>query len=261
MYQDRHLQSGFSQVNPSHDKTRMKKQTVAYFAGCSANFFEPEIGKTVVRILRENGLTPAFPDQTCCGAPELLYGDKKSFIKNAEVNLRRLGDLNADIVTACSTCALVIRQEYPNLIGTQQAASVAKRTFDIIDYLAMLEATCTLNTDLRPVGLSVAYHAPCHLKALDSDIIGRRLRLMRKIPGLTITEISRGCCGMGGTFGIRRSHYELSMAIGQPLFEAIRESGSDIAATECFGCRLQIRHGTRMKVTHPVLIMGKAYGF
>jgi glycerol-3-phosphate dehydrogenase subunit C len=248
-------------MNQNPDNGLKTDRIVAYFVGCTANFVEPEIGKAMVRVLRKNGLKPILPDQTCCGAPELLHGDRKAFIKKAEVNLRRLGDLNADIVTACSTCALMIRHEYPNLIGTQEASAVAKRTFDIIDYLAMRDTSCTLNKDLLPVSISVAYHAPCHLKALGADIVGRRLRLMRIIPGLIINEISRGCCGMGGTFGIRRSHYRHSMAIGQPLFEAIRNSQSDVAATECFGCKLQIVHGTRMEVIHPILIMEKAYGF
>jgi glycerol-3-phosphate dehydrogenase subunit C len=261
MYRDQHLQNGFIRMNLNPDDMLKKDQRVAYFVGCTANFVEPEIGKAVVRVLKKSGLTPMFPDQTCCGAPELLHGDKKSFIKNAEANLRSLADLNADIVTACSTCAFMLRHEYPNLIGTQEAVTVAERTFDIIGYLSMREASCSLNTDLRPVALSVAYHAPCHLKALGRDIIARRLRFMRKIPGLTVHEISRGCCGMGGTFGIKRSHYELSMAIGGPLFEGVLQSGSDVAATECFGCKLQIRHGTRMEVIHPILIMEKAYGF
>ncbi len=238
----------------------MKKQAVAYFAGCTANFVEPEIGKAVVRVLRKNGITPLLPDQMCCGAPELLRGDRKLFIKNAAFNLQSLSEQDVDIVTACSTCALMIRHEYPSLIGTQTAMDIAKRTYDIIDYLAMREASIPLNADLRPLALSVAYHAPCHLKALGREIIGRRLRLMRKIPGLAVHEISRGCCGMGGTFGIKRSHYEQSMAIGQPLFEAIRNSGSDVAATECFGCKIQIRQRTGMNVMHPIIILEQAYG-
>jgi len=134
------------------------------------------------------------------------------------------------------------------------------RTYDIMEYLAGLRGRNAMNTAFHPVTLSILYHAPCHLKVLEQELVDSRLELLRLIPGLTVTHIDRGCCGMGGTFGFKRSNYPASMTIGQALFQGIRESAPDLVVTECPGCKLQIEQGTGLSVSHPILIMKQAYG-
>ena len=83
---------------------------------------------------------------------------------------------------------------------------------------------------------------------------------MGLIPGLSVSRVDRGCCGMGGTFGVKRDNYARSMTIGRSLFEEVRRLAPDLVATECPGCELQIEQGTGSAVTHPILIMKEAYG-
>ncbi len=232
---------------------------VAYFAGCAANFLDPRIGQAVVRVLRRNGLNPVFPEQDCCGIAELFRGNLKAFHKRAVFHVRSLAAAGADVVTACSTCALALKQEVPRLVGTQEAETVSRRTYDILEYLGILEARGALDADFQPMDLRLLYHAPCHLKALGREGVQNRIRLLRRIPGLAVEEIDRGCCGMAGTFGLKASNYERSVEIGRPLFEAIREAAPDRVVTDCFACKLQIEEGTGLAVTHPVLVLEEAY--
>lgn len=236
------------------------KKKIAYFAGCTANYVDPEVGKSTIEVLKKLGFEPLLLDEKCCGIPHLAAGNLRALLRHAEFNVRSLAGADCDIVTACTSCGLAIKRDYPRYLKSSEAEEVSRRTYDIMEYLAILKASNALNTDFHPVDLSVVYHAPCHLKVLGEELIDRRLEFMRLIPGLSVNRIERGCCGMGGAFGSKRSHYAKSMEIGQGLFEGIAESAPDLVITECPGCELQIRQGTGLAVTHPIEIAKQAYG-
>lgn len=239
---------------------KMSKKVI-YFAGCAANYIEPDIGKATVQVLQKNGLEPIFPDQKCCATPKLANNDEQGFLKNAEFNIYSLSKYDCDIVTACTSCALTLKREYPNMLRETKTQIVAKQTYDIMEYLVLLQAQKMLNTSFQSVDLKLLYHSPCHLKIFGKELVEGRLRLLRKIPGIRMESLKTGCCGMGGTFGFKSSNYEMSMAIGQPLFEEIMRSSHDMVVTECPTCKMQIEQGTGMRVIHPVKIVEQAYGF
>lgn len=233
---------------------------IIYFAGCTANYIDPDVGKATIRVLQENGLEVIFPAQKCCATPNLAYGDVSGFIKHAVFNVNSLAESGCDIVTACTSCALTIKREYPKLLKNQVAETVALRTYDVMEYLAILKTQNILNMTFHPTNLNTLYHIPCHLRVLGKELVDSRIKLMRLIPGITIAELDRGCCGMGGTFGMKSSNYEMSMAIGQAVFKEIKQLSPDIVVTECPGCKMQIEHGTGIMVTHPIIIVKQAYG-
>jgi Fe-S oxidoreductase len=230
---------------------------VAYFAGCTTNYNEPEVGEAVVEILEKLGMRPVFPEQRCCSLAQLVAGRPKAFRKDAEFNVRSLAAPGSDVVTACSTCAAAIKRDYPKWLRKPEAIAVTERTHDIMEYLVRHGERKGL-PEFEPVELSLAYHAPCHLVALGEELIERRLGLLRSIPGLTVTRVDRGCCGMGGTFGMKCCNYETSMEIGEALFAALEELGSDMVISECPACRSQIAHGTGLPVIHPIMIIRRA---
>jgi glycerol-3-phosphate dehydrogenase subunit C len=236
------------------------EKRIAYFAGCVVNHVDPEVGQSTIRVLRKKGYRPTLLDEKCCGIPQLAVGNLREFLKHAEFNVRAMVEADCDIVTACTSCAMTIKHDYPKYMKSEAARKVSERTYDVMEYLAVLERDNALDTDLHAVNLSLVYHAPCHLRALGEGLVERRLKLLRSIPGLSTVWLERGCCGMGGTFGTKRSGYSMSMRIGQPLFQGIAELAPDLVATDCPGCQLQIQHGTGLTTVHPIQVLAQAYG-
>lgn len=228
---------------------------IAYFSGCYANYNDPQIGQALATVLARQGYEVFMPPQTCCGLPAIANGDLDSAYRKAQYNISSLQeviDSGMDIITTCTSCAMVLRSEYKDLFSIQGAKEVAARVYDFGEFLLQLYEQGVLNADFREQALSLAYHAPCHLKALGIGLPG--LEVLRLL-GVKIHELDAGCCGLAGTYGFKREKYETSMDIGKPLFQAIARSGADRVVTECPMCKVRIEHATGTRVVHPVTII------
>ncbi|MFC1995065.1 heterodisulfide reductase-related iron-sulfur binding cluster [Chloroflexota bacterium] len=237
-----------------------EEKKIVYYPGCFVNYWDPQIGEAVVHILEKNGFRVIVPKHQCCGVARVGYGDFKGACKEATRLVDRLFTLSEqgyDIVTACPSCSLAIKEDYPFLLNSQKAKLVSERTCFLSQYLNELHEKGELNTNFNRMSLSVAYHTPCHLKTQGLD--GASIKLMTLIPGLHAIDLDRGCCGMAGTAGFKHRYYESSMSIGRALFERIQEIGVQVVATDCAGCKIQIEQATAVEVIHPIVILDRAY--
>ncbi|HLG22925.1 MAG TPA: anaerobic glycerol-3-phosphate dehydrogenase subunit C [Candidatus Manganitrophaceae bacterium] len=232
---------------------------VALFHTCYVNYNDPDIGKAAVQVLEKNNIEVVSPDQLCCGMPYFDIGDIESAKKKARLNIRFLQksiDAGCDIVAPMPTCSLMLKKEYPALLG-DEAISVSKQTFDLCEYLMRLNAEGKLSKDFKnPVG-KVSYQIPCHLR--DQNIGYKSRDLMKLIPGTTIDVIEK-CSAHDGTWGIKKEYFDDSMRTAKPLFKAIEEGRPDVVATDCPLAGMQILQGTGKKPLHPIQILKKAYG-
>jgi len=233
---------------------------IVYYPGCFNNYWAPQTGKAAVRILERNGFRVTVPEHRCCGIARMAYGDLDGARKAADKLVSELFVLveqGHDIVTDCPSCALAIKDEYPFLLNSKKAESVSGHTRFFSRFLNDLHQAGKLDTGFGQLPLSIAYHAPCHLRAqgLGDDSV----TLMSLIPGLRVTELNRGCCGMAGTAGFRHRYYESAMRIGQALSERIEEVDVQMVATDCGGCKLQIEHLADVEVVHPLTLLERAY--
>ena len=102
-------------------------------------------------------------------------------------------------------------------------------------------------------------HGHCHQKSLIG--VGKCAEMLRLIPGVKVNVIPSGCCGMAGSFGYEKEHYETSMAVGEMvLFPAVRKAAMDpekkvLVAAPGTSCRHQIMDGTGVKALHPIEIL------
>jgi glycerol-3-phosphate dehydrogenase subunit C len=161
------------------------------------------------------------------------------------------------LVASAASCGLAIKTDWPELLGAPGEA-VAARTVDIHELLLQLHAAGELDLDLPPLGLRVAYHEPCHLKA-QPGATGTPAKLLSLLPGVTLTPLADSCCGIAGTFGMKEQNYELSMTMGRPLFDELRQAAPDLVATGCGTCQMQVKQGTGLPVAHPVKLLWDAY--
>ncbi|MGH2524109.1 MAG: heterodisulfide reductase-related iron-sulfur binding cluster, partial [Anaerolineales bacterium] len=86
------------------------------------------------------------------------------------------------------------------------------------------------------------------------------LDLFALIPGLRVIEMTADCCGIAGTYGLKREKYQIAMDVGRKLFDDIRSARPDVTACDSETCRWQIVHGTGVRAVHPVQLLAQAYG-
>ncbi|MCB0445913.1 MAG: FAD-binding oxidoreductase, partial [Gelidibacter sp.] len=104
----------------------------------------------------------------------------------------------------------------------------------------------------------IKFHGHCHQKALSSQASSFAVLNLPK--NYKVTIIPSGCCGMAGSFGYEKEHYDVSMQIGeQTLFPAVRNVSNDvIISANGTSCRHQIKDGTQREAKHPITILKEA---
>jgi len=151
--------------------TASDKPKVALFHTCIVNYNEPGIGKAAVGVLHRNGCDVADPaGQGCCGMPYLDGGRLDAALQHFRDNLKTLLPYvrqGYDVVVPEPTCGMMLKKEYIDHLKDEereQARELAKRVFDLSEYLVKLNAEGKLSRDFKLKVGKVAYHQPCHLK-------------------------------------------------------------------------------------------------
>jgi len=238
-----------------------RDRTVVYYPGCYANFTDPDLGWAVVEILERNGFQVLVPDHVCCGVASFPYGAKELARRYACHALEVLGPMAREghtILVSCPSCGMALERDFPHLLPeSDDARLVAAQTQDASAFLWALHRQGKLDTGFDPLELRLGYHTPCHLRV--RDLGPENLRLLELIPGMEPVDIDRGCCGLAGSFGMRRGHRDESREIGRFLFGELASPSYDLGITNCAGCEMQMRAGSGREVTHPLKLLWQAY--
>jgi Fe-S oxidoreductase len=235
---------------------------VALFATCSVNYNDVEAGKAAAFVLGKNGIDVVMPPQECCGMPKLDGGLVHAAAAQARRNVERLWPLVRDgytVVVPGPTCAFMMKNEWPELLRTDEARRVAAATRDLSEYLIGLKAAGKLSTDF-PVKLgTVAYHVPCHLKAQN---IGLPSKELLALAGARIEVIDR-CSGVDGTWGLKHAYYDMSVKVADKLMTRVNdaEKAWDAVVSDCPLSGLTIAERSRYTPEHPIVALARAYGY
>lgn len=238
-------------------------QKVVYFHGCATNYYEPWIGKAAIEVLEHNGFDVILAEQNCCGLPLLSNGAFKQAAGYHRRNVKKLlpyVQQGIPIVGTSTSCTLTLKEEAPELLGLHEEAVklVAAGTYDIFEFLRMRLEEGNLKTDFTPIERTLPYHPPCQLRA---HRVGRpALDVLEEVPGLRLRESTNDCCGIAGTYGVKREKYDIGMKVGAGLFDFVRDSESDLALCDSETCRWQITHGSGIASQHPIELLRAAYG-
>jgi glycerol-3-phosphate dehydrogenase subunit C len=252
----------FQRWSRSH-RSPVTDRLVVYFHGCGTNYYEPGVGEMTVRVLEHNGFHVVVPPQDCCGLPLQSNGNfeaARAYVRRLVANLAPYARRGLPIVANSTSCGLMLKREAREILGVEDedVQVVSEATYDVCEFLLLLHEHRELRTDLQPLSLTVPYHAPCQQRGHG---IGKpALDLLALIEDLRVIELDADCCGIAGTYGLKKEKYEISMAVGKPLFTALREAQGDVAACDSETCRWQIEHGSGVHAVHPVELLHRAYG-
>lgn len=237
-----------------------RRVPVALLVDTFTEYNAPAAGIAATLVLEAFGyrVTPVMG--YCCGRPMISKGLLDRAAANARTNIAVLTDIidrGIPVVGLEPSCLLTFRDEYPDMVAGADARRVAQNAFlldEFLDSSRRHPAEVTLQTIPR----KVLFHGHCHQKALVGS--APSLQLLRRIPGLQVEEANSGCCGMAGSFGFEKEHYDVSIKIAeQRLAPAIRALSPDsLVVAAGISCRQQIAHTTGREALHPAEVVARA---
>ncbi len=241
---------------------RPTRGAVVFFHGCAGGYFEVETSKKSIEVLEYLGYEVIVPKQGCCGLAQQsngLFDQATASVLKLCDDLRAAGrDLT--IVSSSGSCTGMLKHEAHEIMGVtaESLKDVATRVRDMMEFLLDLHEAGELPTDFASVEMTVPYHAPCQLK---SQGMGKpALEVLRLIPGLTVVDSEKVCCGIAGTYGLKKEKYDIAQAVGKPLFDMVRATNPDLALCDTETCRWQISQSSGVQTEHPIWMIHKAYG-
>jgi glycolate oxidase iron-sulfur subunit len=236
-------------------KNVKKSGRIAIFAGCNVNYFYPHLGYSLSNVLLTKGYeVVVFKGEECCGAPLRSMGLEDEASDMARRNLDHFNKVRADaIISLCPTCTMVIRDQYPIIVG-----DTISNIMDINEFLIKFNFI----DDLETIPGVVTYHDPCHL----SHGLGIReepRKILNAIKGIEYREMKHAdeCCGFAGLFSMQFK--DMANTIGMKKIENISNTSADTVVTSCPGCIMQLeslckKAHLRINIKHMVEVVDEA---
>ncbi len=239
-----------------------KSRAVYLFNDEFTNLYDVEIGKKAIELLNDLGYEVRLINDLQSGRTFLSKALLDQAVKIAKQNVSNISNIVSEqtpLLGIEPSAILTFRDEYIDLLRGEEKAKakqLAKNVYLIEEFLENEIQTGNITSEqFSTREIKIKLHGHCQQKAM----IGNQaiVNCLSVLKNATIEELPSGCCGMAGSFGYEKEHYDLSMKIGElVLFPAIRESNADtIIAALGTSCRHQIADGTGTKALHPIEIL------
>ncbi len=246
------------------EATEQTRGQVALFATCYGTFNEPHLGADLIAVFEHNGIPVKLADDTrCCGKSKLELGDFDSIAVAKDANvatLVALVDQGWDIVAPIPSCVLMFKQELPLMFPDDpRVQKVRDAIYDPFEYLMLRHKAGKLRTDFRQSLGKIGYHAACHLRVQN---IGLKTRdLLKLIPDTEVETVER-CSGHNGTYAVKSEFHDISMKIGRPVANRIKQLEANHYSSDCPMEGHQIENGLESgrEPEHPMRLLRIAYG-
>jgi FAD/FMN-containing dehydrogenase/Fe-S oxidoreductase len=235
------------------------------FADCFTRWFEPEIPRAALKVLRAAGKRVAIARDAigqggtrplCCGRTYLAAG----LVDKARAEARRtIAALKGRPVVGLEpSCLLTLRDEYPALLKGPETDDLAQRALLFEEHLAREKKAGRLSLKLKQVAPRAWLHGHCHQKAF--GLVGGVAEVLALVPGLGVESIESSCCGMAGSFGYEAEHYQASLRMAElSLLPAVRAAApGDLIVADGTSCRHQIADGAGRKALHAAEVLERA---
>jgi Fe-S oxidoreductase len=237
-----------------------RRRTVVLLDDCFTTFNEPDIGRAAVRVLEAAGYHVELAGLACCCRPVIskgFLGQARALVRaQAPALARRVAD-GTPVLGLEPSCVLTLADEWPELAPGPETKRVAAAAELADAWLARELQAGRCELGLLPRPQRCVLHGHCHQKALRGT--GGTAALLRRLPGLDVTVLDAGCCGMAGSFGFEREHYDMSVKIaGLALLPALAAAPEATVVAPGTSCRHQIKDLAGRRALHPLEVVADA---
>jgi iron-sulfur cluster protein len=262
----RTLVESASRRNTARLEPRQGVARAVLFADVFTNYGLPERGLATLRVLRAMNVdvvvSDSLPEGRAAVSQGLLASAAKYACKAAAYLEGFLRD-KRDIVVVEPSSLAVFRRDGKHLFASEeQFERLRASTFEPVEYVARVLARSQrspgeiFDISRSPVGKRLFFHSHCQQKTIGC---AEQTEMLLRSLGFDVATSSVECCGMAGSFGYKKDFYEVSMAVGEDLFQQVRtaENGGEPRALVASGtsCTEQLRAGLHRKVIHPVELL------
>ena len=227
------------------------------------NHLDTQIGVDAIELLRALNYEVKLINNAESGRSFLSKGLLEQAKDVANKNVSIFKDLitsETPLIGIEPSAILTFKDEYLKLADDKTSAeALSKNTFLIEEFIQQeIELGNIKPEQFTLEAKTIKFHGHCHQKAMSNQLSSFTVLNLPK--NYKVTIIPSGCCGMAGSFGYEKEHYEVSMQIGeQTLFPAVRKAPNDtIIAANGTSCRHQIKDGTNRDAKHPITILREA---
>ena len=258
---ERTLQKWYTDHN-NYTKPKFDNKKLYLFCDEFTNYNDAHIGITAIRLLEKLGYEVVIPAHEESGRAWLSKGLIRKAQKIANKNIEVLSGIISEktpLIGIEPSAILTFRDEYPDLAfdkNVEAAKQLAKQVFFIDEFLAWeIDNGNITQEQFTKEKRDIQLHGHCQQKSVSS--IDVSVKVLSLPENYTVQTIPSGCCGMAGSFGYEKEHYDLSMQIGElVLLPTVRKQSEDtIIAAPGTSCRHQIKDGTGKKALHTVEIL------
>ena len=235
--------------------------SVVLFNDTFTNYNDPQIGIAAAGVLDAAGVGVRLERHGCCGRPLISTGLLDQARTLAQTNtdaLYEAASRGERILFLEPSCLSAVREDAPALLrgeAQRRAQTVADACMLFEDYVEREWAAGRLALDLEKGPSTIVLHGHCHQKAM--GLVGSAKALLSRIPSSTVVDLDSGCCGMAGSFGYSKDHYNVSQQIGERrLLPAARElKPGDVLVAAGTSCRHQVAHFAGVSAQHPAVLI------
>jgi len=234
---------------------------VVLFNDTFTNYNHPDVGLAAARVLDAAGIGVRLASHGCCARPMISQGLLDGARAAAQVNAEALYESamrGERIVFLEPSCLSAVREDAPALLrgeAQRKARVVADACVLFEDYVEQEWQAGRIDLPIKAGPARVLLHGHCHQKAM--GLMPSARGLLARIPSSSVIDLDAGCCGMAGSFGYTREHYDVSRQIGErKLLPAARAMGADgVLVAAGVSCRQQVEHFTGVRAQHPAELL------
>ena len=234
---------------------------VILFNDTFTNFSHPAIGTAAADVLEAAGVRVRLAPHVCCGRPLISQGllDEARALAAKNVDaLYEAASRGEPILFLEPSCLSAVREDAPSLLrgeAARRAGVVAGACRLFEEYLEREWQAGSMALPLRAGPSTVLLHGHCHQKSM--GLVAPARAILSRIPSCTVVDLDAGCCGMAGSFGYAREHYDISRLIGErrllPAARALEDGAVLVAAGT--SCRQQVADFTGVNALHPAQLL------